>query len=444
MPRSRQRRAARSIATHPRTPCPRPAILQPLPRRAVRRPPPQVPRRARRLTSPTSSSPRRTALRVVVHTDRSAGGLGACLGTTWGGKDEPKGKTGFAHLFEHLMFNVLGEPPGRKLRPVREGRRLRHQRHHLVRPHQLLRDRSRPPRWTWRCGWNPTAWATCSARSTRRPWTSSAAWSRTKTPGRQRAYGRSEGHAGGHGARPVPATTAPSVRWKTSTRRRLRTEELVPRLLRRGQYRDRAGRRHRRRHREGKVAKYFGDIPARQTGAAAGQVDRAAQASTRAQIEDRGPGAITRTWNIPGRGDRDLALLDLASDVRRRQEQPPIPAPGLPGQVGRQRVRLRPAVRAGQLQLGGRREAGVDPAKVGPRSTENGGSSPRARPEELARYKATSYAANVRSLERVGGKASRLAELLDLPRQRGWLEARLRLVFSPPPPPTCRPRRSAG
>ena len=66
---------------------------------------------------------------------------------------------------------------------------------------------------------------------------------------------------------------------------------------------------------------------------------------------------------------------------------------------------------------------GVDPAKVEAAVNEelakflaNGPTE-----EELARYKATSYAANVRSLERVGGKASRLAEsLLYLGGADGW------------------------
>ena len=43
-------------------------------------------------------------LRVIVHTDRKAPIVAV---STWyhiGSKDEPEGKTGFAHLFEHLMF----------------------------------------------------------------------------------------------------------------------------------------------------------------------------------------------------------------------------------------------------------------------------------------------------------------------------------------------------
>jgi len=44
-------------------------------------------------------------LRVVVHTDRKAPIVAVNLWYHVGSKDEPSGRTGFAHLFEHLMFN---------------------------------------------------------------------------------------------------------------------------------------------------------------------------------------------------------------------------------------------------------------------------------------------------------------------------------------------------
>ncbi|TAJ43792.1 MAG: insulinase family protein, partial [Chitinophagaceae bacterium] len=44
-------------------------------------------------------------LRVIVHTDRKAPVVAVSVWYHIGSKDEPKGKTGFAHLFEHLMFN---------------------------------------------------------------------------------------------------------------------------------------------------------------------------------------------------------------------------------------------------------------------------------------------------------------------------------------------------
>ena len=43
-------------------------------------------------------------LRVLVHTDRKAPIVGVSVWYDVGSKQEPKGKTGFAHLFEHLMF----------------------------------------------------------------------------------------------------------------------------------------------------------------------------------------------------------------------------------------------------------------------------------------------------------------------------------------------------
>ena len=43
-------------------------------------------------------------LRVVVHEDRKAPIVSVGVWYHVGSKDEPAGKTGFAHLFEHLMF----------------------------------------------------------------------------------------------------------------------------------------------------------------------------------------------------------------------------------------------------------------------------------------------------------------------------------------------------
>ncbi len=44
-------------------------------------------------------------LRVIVHPDRKAPIVAVSVWYHIGSKDEPAGKTGFAHLFEHLMFN---------------------------------------------------------------------------------------------------------------------------------------------------------------------------------------------------------------------------------------------------------------------------------------------------------------------------------------------------
>src|SRR3569623_1648869 len=43
-------------------------------------------------------------LETIVHTDRKAPIVGVTLYYRVGSKNEPRGRTGFAHLFEHLMF----------------------------------------------------------------------------------------------------------------------------------------------------------------------------------------------------------------------------------------------------------------------------------------------------------------------------------------------------
>lgn len=51
-------------------------------------------------------------LTVIVHTDRKAPVVAVSVWYDVGSKDEPAGSTGFAHLFEHLMFNGSENAPG--------------------------------------------------------------------------------------------------------------------------------------------------------------------------------------------------------------------------------------------------------------------------------------------------------------------------------------------
>ena len=59
-------------------------------------------------------------LRVVVHEDRKAPVVAVSVWYNVGSKDEPPGRTGFAHLFEHLMFNGSENAPGDYFEPLRE------------------------------------------------------------------------------------------------------------------------------------------------------------------------------------------------------------------------------------------------------------------------------------------------------------------------------------
>lgn len=59
-------------------------------------------------------------LRVLVHTDRKAPVVAVSVWYDVGSKHEPTGKTGFAHLFEHIMFNGTENAPGDYFEPLRQ------------------------------------------------------------------------------------------------------------------------------------------------------------------------------------------------------------------------------------------------------------------------------------------------------------------------------------
>src|SRR5690242_11925405 len=54
----------------------------------------------------------KNGLTVIVHEDHKAPVAAVSVWYNVGSKDEPAGKTGFAHLFEHLMFNGTENLPG--------------------------------------------------------------------------------------------------------------------------------------------------------------------------------------------------------------------------------------------------------------------------------------------------------------------------------------------
>ncbi|MFC3579818.1 M16 family metallopeptidase [Sphingomonas hylomeconis] len=59
-------------------------------------------------------------LRVIVHTDRKAPVVAVSVWYDVGSKHEPKGKSGFAHLFEHLMFNGSENAPNDFFEPLKQ------------------------------------------------------------------------------------------------------------------------------------------------------------------------------------------------------------------------------------------------------------------------------------------------------------------------------------
>lgn len=69
---------------------------------------------------PHSQFTLKNGLRVIVHTDRKSPVVAVSIWYGVGSKHEPKGKTGFAHLFEHLMFNGSENAPGDYFEPLQQ------------------------------------------------------------------------------------------------------------------------------------------------------------------------------------------------------------------------------------------------------------------------------------------------------------------------------------
>jgi predicted Zn-dependent peptidase len=66
----------------------------------------------------------KNGLRVVISPDRSAPVVSVAVAYNVGSRNERRGRTGFAHLFEHLMFRVRER---RRRRAGRAHRKLRRQ-----------------------------------------------------------------------------------------------------------------------------------------------------------------------------------------------------------------------------------------------------------------------------------------------------------------------------
>ncbi|WP_373491547.1 M16 family metallopeptidase [Parasphingorhabdus sp.] len=59
-------------------------------------------------------------LKVLIHTDRKAPIVAVSIWYGVGSANEPEGKTGYAHLFEHIMFNGSENAPGDFFEPLRQ------------------------------------------------------------------------------------------------------------------------------------------------------------------------------------------------------------------------------------------------------------------------------------------------------------------------------------
>ena len=71
-----------------------------------------IPSLVKQVSIPHTTFKLKNGLTVIVHEDHKAPIAAVTVWYNVGSKDEPAGKTGFAHLFEHLMFNGTENLPG--------------------------------------------------------------------------------------------------------------------------------------------------------------------------------------------------------------------------------------------------------------------------------------------------------------------------------------------
>jgi len=101
-----------ACATAPRTAALEPPPAAPIAPAAAANEPAPVPALVGQVAIPHQSFRLANGLTVIVHEDRKAPVVAVSTWYNVGSKDEPKGKTGFAHLFEHIMFNGSENLPG--------------------------------------------------------------------------------------------------------------------------------------------------------------------------------------------------------------------------------------------------------------------------------------------------------------------------------------------
>lgn len=378
---------------------------------------PQGKAQADQLAIPATQFTLPNGLKVIVHEDRKAPVVALHVWYRVGSKDEPAGKTGFAHLFEHLMFNGSENHPGEYFGPFEKA---------------------------GVSNINGTTWLDRTNYFQVVPTTAldMALWMESdrmghllgaidqkvldeqrgvvqneKRQGQNQPYGRVDEVM-------LPETFPANHPYHHDTIGSM--EDLNAASLDdvKNWFRDYYGAANTvlvltgdidARTAKEKVMKYFGDIaPGKPVTRQAEWVAPRA-ASTRNQIEDRvAQTRIYREWNVPARSERDYVLLDIASDVlgggkTSRLYQRLVFKDKLADTVS---VGITPFQLASQFQLTADVKKGVDPAKVEAVIAEEWAKFLKDGPtqDELNRVKTANRASMTRSLERINTKANLLAE----------------------------------
>ncbi len=382
-------------------------------------------------------------LRVVVHTDRKAPIVAVNLWYHVGSKDEPAGRSGFAHLFEHLMFNGSENAPGEFFTPFEQAGATDQN-------GTTNTDRTNYFQNVPTTALDMALWM----ESDRMGHLTGAIDQKTldeqrgvvqneKRQGQNQPYGQlreivsrtmyPKGHPYHHttigSMNDLNAASLDDVKqWFRTWYGPNNTVLVLAGDIDVATAKD-------------KVTRYFGDIPATPT-MAQPKVDVAVlQASGRTELEDKVPQVmLRRQWNVAAGGTRDSDLLDLLSDVLGGSATSRLDT----RLVHRDKLVDSVSTGNGAAQLGGSFaitamvKQGVDPAKVEAIIDEELkrliAEGPTA--EELARAQTSYRAGFVRGIERIGGfggKADVLAACAIYERDPGCFRTSLTTVANATP-----------
>ena len=356
-------------------------------------------------------------LRVIVHEDRKAPVVSVAIWYHVGSKDEPAGKTGFAHLFEHLMFNGSENHKGEYFEPFEKagvsdinGNTWLDRTMYFETVPTTALDMA-----LWmesdRMGHLLGAIDQATLDEQR------GVVQNEKRQGENEPYGRmgeqelAEIYPANHpyhhdtigSMADLNAASLEDV--KTWFRNYYGAANTV--LVLSGDIDAKTAKE--------KVAKYFGDIPAGPPVARQAEWVAPRTTSSRSQMEDVvSQTRILREWNIPARSERDFVLLDLAADVlgggkTSRLYQRLVYQDKLVDSVS---ASASPFELGSQFELTADVKQGADPTRVEAAIADEVRKFLAEGPttDELARVQAQDRAGTIRGLERALGKARILGE----------------------------------
>ncbi|GAA5002696.1 insulinase family protein [Pseudoluteimonas lycopersici] len=356
-------------------------------------------------------------LRVIVHEDRKAPVVSVAIWYHVGSKDEPAGKTGFAHLFEHLMFNGSENHKGEYFEPFEKagvsdinGNTWLDRTMYFETVPTTALDMA-----LWmesdRMGHLLGAIDQATLDEQRGVVQNEKRQDENEPYGRMGEQELAEIYPANHpyhhdtigSMADLNAASLEDVKnWFRNYYGAANTVLVLSGDIDAKTAKD-------------KVAKYFGDIPAGPPVARQAEWVAPRTTSTRSQMEDVvSQTRILREWNIPARSERDFVLLDLAADVlgggkTSRLYQRLVYQDKLVDSVS---AGASPFELSGQFEITADVKQGADPAKVEAAIADEVSKFLAEGPtaDELARVQAQDRASTIRGLERALGKASRLGE----------------------------------